>query len=293
MAVRAQVVREAWTANTTMRIAILSDIHGNRVALDAVLADARAQGVEQFWVIGDFSAIGPEPAAVLERVANLEGARFTRGNTDRYVVTGDGPPPDLDTVRANPQLIPTYAGIAASIGWTRGYLTAHGWLDWLERLPLEIRLTSADGIRILAVHASPGNDDGEGIHAGRSNAELSVLLDGCAADVIVVGHTHEPMVRRVDRRLVVNLGSVSNPRTADLRASYFVLEMTTDGIELEHRRVAYDHQAFMQSVRRSRHPAAEFILSYQRGEQPGREPHADHTALTSGEKLSLNALLVR
>ncbi|HSL71110.1 MAG TPA: metallophosphoesterase family protein [Longimicrobiales bacterium] len=275
-----------------MRIALVSDIHGNLIALDAVLADAHALGVEQFWFIGDFSAIGPEPATVLDRVTGLSNARFTRGNTDRYVVTGDRPPPDLDTVRSNPALITTYAGIAASLAWTRGFLTASGWLDWLARLPLDIRLTTPEGIRILAVHAAPGSDDGEGIHPGRSNAELAQLIADSDADVIFVGHTHQAMIRRVGRVPVVNLGSVSNPRSDDLRASYVLLDITASGVEFVHRRVPYDHGAFSESVYRSRHPAVEFILSYQRGEQSGREPHADDTPFRLGEPVRVAAAAI-
>ena len=70
-----------------------------------------------------------------------------------HVVTGDGPPPDLAAVRADPALIPTYAAIAASFAWTRGYLTGRGWLEWLARLPLEHHLTTPSGVRVLAVHA--------------------------------------------------------------------------------------------------------------------------------------------
>jgi putative phosphoesterase len=265
-----------------MRIALISDIHGNLVALDAVLADAFAVGVDAFWFVGDFSAIGPEPVTVLDRVAGLPGARFTRGNTDRYIVTGEAPLPTLDTVRSDPALIPTYAGIAASLGWTRGYVTACGWFDWLERLPLEMRL-AADGVRILAVHAAPGTDDGEGVHPGRSNAELRAILAEADADIVLVGHTHEPMIRRVDHVLLVNLGAVSNPRSPDLRACYVMLELTSTGVAFVHRRVPYDHTAFTESVSRSRHPAAEFILSFQRGERPGYPPHGDHTPLTPGQ----------
>jgi predicted phosphodiesterase len=271
-----------------MRIAVLSDIHGNIVALDAVLADARAAGVEQFWMIGDFAAIGPEPAAVLERVTGLGGAFYTRGNSDRYILTGEGPPPSLTTVQNDPALIPTYAGIAASIAWTRGFVTATGWLDWLADLPLEIRQTTPAGIRLLAIHASPGTDDGEGVHAGRSNAQLAELLATAEADIVLVGHTHEAMLRAVGPVLVVNIGSVSNPTFPDLRASYVVLEITSKGVELEHRRVNYDHSAFIERVHRSRHPGAEFILSYQRGERRVREPHRDHTPIVLGEKLVLS-----
>lgn len=268
-----------------VRIAVISDIHGNTIALDAVLADARSQGVDQYWFLGDHVAIGPEPVAVLDRIAALRDARHIRGNTDRYVVTGEGPPPSLDAVRANPALIPTYTLIAASFAWTRGYVTARGWFEWLEKLPLDIRLTAPDGTRVLAVHASPGTDDGEGVHPGRASSEIGALITGADADLVLVGHTHEPMLRRVDDVLVVNAGSVSNPRAPDLRACYVVLESTLAGTRVQHRRVAYDHDAFTETVRRSRHPAREFILGFQRGEHICRAPHRDQPALTPGESI--------
>ena len=271
-----------------VRIAIVSDIHGNMVALETVLADCRDSGVDEFWFIGDFAAIGPEPVSVLDRVTSLPKASFTRGNTDRYIVTGDRPPPDLATVRADPRLIERYANIAASFAWTAGIATASGWFDWLAGLPLDLRLATPDGTRILAVHASPGTDDGEGVHPGHGNEELARLIAGCDADVVFVGHTHEAMVRGVGSTLIVNLGSVSNPRAPDLRASYVLLDIAGTGIELELRRVSYDHAGFIEGVRRSRHPATEFILSHQRGELPAHAPHADHTVIKPGERIRVS-----
>jgi len=260
-----------------MTIALVADIHGNHAALDAVLCDARAQGVREFWFLGDFCAIGPEPSAVLERLEDLPGARFIRGNTDRYVVTGEGPPPHLPQVRADPELIPLFAAIAASMAWTRGYLAAVGRLDWLAGLPLETRSTTPEGVRILAVHASPGTDDGEGIHPGRSNTEVNALLEGSEADLVIIGHTHAPMARRVSLGWVVNPGSVGNPHGPDARASYAILEPSSDGVVVRHRRVPYDLKAFAEAVRRSSHPDAAFILSYIEGARPGPSPHPDHT----------------
>jgi putative phosphoesterase len=272
-----------------MRIAILADIHGNVIALDAVLDDARSAGAEQFWVIGDLCAIGPEPVRVLERLAEMDGVVLTRGNTDRYVVTGEGPPPTLEAVQRDPTLVATYAGIRESFAWTRGFLTAVGRLEALERLPLDFRFSAPTGHRILAVHASPGTDDGEGIHGGRSNAQIEALLAGADEDLILVGHTHEALVRRIGPRTVVNPGSVSNPRAPDLRASYLLLECNDDGMHLEHRRVAYDQGAFEDTIRASGHPAAEFILSHQRGEQPVRAPHADATPVRTGERIRIDS----
>lgn len=266
-----------------MRTAILSDVHGNRFALEAVLADAATLGVEEWWVLGDHCAIGPEPALVIERLAGLANARFTRGNTDRYVLTDETPSRDLEAVRERPDRIPSLVRIATSLAWTKGFVTATGWMRWLEDLPLELRHMLPNGIRILGVHASPGNDDGEGVHPGSSNAELRAYIDGAAADVLIVGHTHEPMVRRVDHALVVNLGSVSNPKAPDLRASYVIMEPTDTGLRLMHRRVAYDAAGFVEVVLRARHPAERFILSHQRGERLGRPPHQDHVPVVTGE----------
>lgn len=262
-----------------MRVGILADIHGNGIALDAVLADARSAGVDGWWILGDLAAIGPEPVPVLERLAGLGHVRVIRGNTDRYIVTGERPPPALDTVRERPELAEILAHVAASFAWTRGYVTACGWMDWLERLPVELRETAPSGRRILAVHASPGTDDGEGIHPACGNERIAMLLDGCNADVVFVAHTHEPMVRRVGDVVVANVGSVSNPFGEDRRASWVLLEMDASGMGFEHRRVAYDVAAFEDSVHRSRHPTADYILSFQRGARPARTPHPDHTPL--------------
>lgn len=221
---------------TPMRIALISDIHGNAIALDAVLADATAQGVEAYWFLGDHVAIGPQPGLVLDRLMQLSNTSFIRGNTDRYVVTGEAPPPGLPDVQADPSLVPLYAGLAASFAWTRGFVCAEGKLEWLAELPLDLQFTCADDTRVLAVHASPGNDDGEGIHPGRSNGEIEQLVSGVAADLIFIGHTHEAMVRRIGAQMVVNPGSVSNPHAPDLRASYVILDRTGAGTSFSHRK---------------------------------------------------------
>ena len=89
-----------------MRIAILSDIHGNSIALDAVLGDLeRRGGADQHWLLGDLVAMGPDPIGVLERITALPNASFVRGNTDRYLVTGERPPPTIEAAVGDPELI--------------------------------------------------------------------------------------------------------------------------------------------------------------------------------------------
>ncbi|MBO0781240.1 MAG: metallophosphoesterase family protein, partial [Ktedonobacteraceae bacterium] len=212
-----------------MRIAILSDIHGNPIALEAVLADIRAQGgVDAYWVLGDFSALGYDPVTPLQRVADLPNARFVRGNTDRYAVTGELPIP-MEKIQEDPALFLQSFEVIRSFAWTRGYVTAAGWLDWLTELPLEQRLVLPDGTRLLGVHASPGKDDGQGIQPQHSDDEVEQALAGCEADLVIVGHTHIPLDRQVGSVRVVNLGSVSNPVTAGLQATYILLDADSSG----------------------------------------------------------------
>jgi predicted phosphodiesterase len=246
-----------------MNIALLSDIHGNSIALDAVLADVQARGgVDGYWVLGDLVALGHDPVGVLERLTALPNVQYVRGNTDRYVTTGDRPPPTLADAAADPGLIATVVEIAGTFAWTQGALTASGWLDWLQRLPLELRVALPDGTHVLGVHASPGRDDGMGIAPEMPDDVIQACLQECTADLVCVGHTHRSMNRQVSQWHVVNLGSVSNPPTGERRASYALLRATEAGYRLEHCLVEYDRQAVINTLERMRHPGAAFIIKH-------------------------------
>src|SRR5687767_7028457 len=180
-----------------MRLAIFSDIHGNSIALDAVLQDIAAQGgVDAYWILGDFCSQGHDPAGVLERVTLLLNPRFIRGNTDRYTASGTLPPPSLDDAVKDPVLLPVVVEIAEAFAWTRGCLSRGGWLDWLEHLPLEQRLMLPDGTRMLAVHATPQNDTMV-MHPRHTDADFDAAFGGCEADLILYGHIHWPFERQV------------------------------------------------------------------------------------------------
>ena len=170
-----------------------------------------------------------------------------------------------------------FAAVERSFSWTRGALASGGWLDWLAELPLDVRTELDDGTRLLGVHASPGRDDGAGITPHRPDDELRAALDGANADIVFAGHTHQPTDRTIENVRAVNGGSVSNPVTDDLRASYVIVDADRDDHRLEHRRVAYDVDAFLEQVVRSGHPEADYISSFQRGEQfryPANRPGA-------------------
>jgi predicted phosphodiesterase len=265
-----------------VRLAVLSDVHGNRIALEAVVADGRDQGVDGWWALGDLVAVGPDPVDTLELLANLDDLVATRGNTDRYTLTGDRPPPHPEDVIADPGLLGLFTAVESSFSWTRGALASHGWLPWLEELPLDTREELADGTRLLGVHASPGRDDGPGITPHRPAGELQADLAGAGADIVVAGHTHQPTDRRVGGVRAVNAGSVSNPITDDLRAGYVIVHADRHGHRVEHRRVAYDRDAFLRRVGESGHPQHDFIASFQRGEQVRHPSQRAGAPVTAG-----------
>ena len=250
-----------------MRIAIFSDIHGNLQALEAVLDDIESRGgADRYLIPGDLVAVGPDPVGVLERLGSLDNALFTRGNTDRLVTTEDRSPPPGEDVHADPKLLDAWRENERSIAWTEEAVAASGRLDWLSRIPLEHREILPDGTRLLAVHASPGTDEGHGLRPHLSADELEQAFSRCDADLVFVGHTHWQMEVVVNGARIVNLGSLSNPQPPDLRASYVILSTVESGYEVEPIRVEYDRAATIRALHDRRHPSADFISAQLRGE---------------------------
>lgn len=230
-----------------------------------MLDDVHSLKPDLYLVLGDI-VDGHAPAKSLEMVAQLPNVKCILGNTDRYVITGIGPPElAAANVQQRPELLPKFQQTTASFAWTKGSLTATGWYDYLAALPLNERIALPDGRTLLAEHASPGFADGPGIAPFTTDAELAKLLDECDADIVCVGHTHMLFTRMWRNVQIINPGSISNPIAPDLRASYAVLDATADGLSGTHRRVAYDHEAVIAAVRQSEHPAADFIIDHQRG----------------------------
>ena len=251
------------------KFALLSDIHGNSLALSAVLADIAAQGgVDKTLILGDLVAIGPDPVGVMRQLDQLPNTQTIRGNTDRYSFLGDLPFPDEEDVQKDWSQLKLHVQIARSFAWTQGAITMYNpsWFDWFSALPVELRLTLPDGTRLLGVHASPGTDDGKGIRPGYTPAEWDELLADCEADLLCVGHTHWVMDEQIAGIHVVNLGSVSNPLMPDRRASYVILQADENGYTIQHRRVDYDHSAVIAQAEKLRHPSADYIRALLSGE---------------------------
>lgn len=251
-----------------MRLGIIADIHGNDVALRAVLKDADQFEVDRWWALGDLVLFGPRPAEVLELLRGLPGISMLRGNTDRYVLTGEQPAPHATAAdaAASPDLVERYAAMSAGIGWTRGALDQAGLLADLTTLPTQLRLQLPGGFTLLGVHASPQADDGPGIEPASPEEQLSPLFAGCDADLVVGGHTHRVTDRLVAGIRVLNPGSVGMPHTPGI-TSWLLLEDDGHTLTVTQRSVPFDVPAVVDDLQRRRHPNGPFISSILTGQR--------------------------
>ena len=184
-----------------MRIAVFSDTHGNPIALDAVLADiADSGGVDAHWFVGDAAMIGLDPVGTVERLVGLPGLVAVRGNGDRRLATDPAVVREI-TARVIASIddageASIWRQVLADSEWTREALREAGLYEWVAALPLEQRLTLPDGTRVLLVHASPGTDEGPGIHAAQSDDELGEILAGGGRPRLRRPHPHAPGLLR-------------------------------------------------------------------------------------------------
>ena len=215
-----------------MRIAVLSDIHGNLEALEAVLADAGRSAADELYSLGDIVGYGPSPAACVEIVRRRAAVSLT-GNHDAAVV-GRTP---LDEFNE-------FARWA--VNWTMSHLDP-GQAEYLRSLPYAHRTPD-----LVLVHASP--IEPERWHYIHGMADVDECFAAFEERLCFVGHSHRPGVyaigedRSVARhggrerirpglRYLVNAGSVGQPRDRDPRASYVIYDGSKGRIEV--RRVAY------------------------------------------------------
>jgi predicted phosphodiesterase len=207
-------------------IALLYDVHGNRRALEAVLADARAQGTDRWVLGGDYCLFGPEPEATLELLRTLAPAMWIRGNGERWT--------------AQPDAAPDNPVVPAAIAACRELLgdDAVAELGGLPEQGVDEQTRYVHGSPVSDVRSFfpvPGDDEQE-------------LLDGVSEPRLVFGHTHLPF-RRISAFggiELVNPGSVGLPFDGDRRAAYALVHPDR---RVEHRRVPYDHDAAAARVR--------------------------------------------
>ena len=188
-----------------MRVLVISDVHGNLAALEAVLAEPHDAVV----CLGDLVGYGPEPGACARRI-RIEAGLVLQGNHDRAL--GEGVPPRC---RAEFEWL---AEALAPVGRTQLEPGERAWLAGLPRMATR----EYDGLRCLLVHATPR--DPLYRYLGSDGAEWAREIGTLDADTVLVGHTHLQFELTAAGRHVINPGSVGQPKDGDPRAAYAVLE---------------------------------------------------------------------
>jgi predicted phosphodiesterase len=227
-----------------MRVAIVSDIHGNRRAFQAVLADLRQVAPDLVLHGGDLASGGIHPADIIDQVRSL-GWPGVRGNTDEMLWA---PERLAEFAAAQPKVAALLARVQETIPATLASIGEER-LRWLEGLP---SLCSEPGFSL--VHASP-DDLWRAPMPDASDEELRSTYASLHAPIVVYGHIHRPYLRRLQGMTVANTGSVSQSYDGDTRASYLVI----DGESITIRRVEYDVESEAKELLRSGLPHADWL----------------------------------
>lgn len=232
-----------------MRIAIISDIHGNLTALEAVMADLRRQKPDIVFHGGDLAVAGCNPAEVVDCIAEA-GWAGVMGNTDEMLWDDSG----LRAMEAtSPKLKPLLTTLEQFAGATKAAIGDQR-IDWLRRLPAELRHEN-----IVLLHAGPGNL----WSAPMDSADDQAFIDtySCLkAGTVVYCHIHRPFIRKAGEMTICNCGSVGSPYDGDPRASYLLIDDGKPAIC----RVAYDIEKEVGRLMASDHPQKEWIAQIRR-----------------------------
>ena len=224
-----------------MKLAVLGDVHGNVVALEAALADAKKHKPDRYVVTGDLVMNGPRPAEVIDRLHKLDaaGTVIVQGNTDIAVA-------DFDFAAAFPGLEAVPSSQRAAAEWAHEKLSDDQ-LDYLRHLPSERRLWNDDTM-VLVCHGSPGSQT-NGLPADLDPSVTVERVTRTDARVILCGHTHVADVRELGRRLIVNPGSCGYAFDGTPTANWALLTLDGDGEpSAELYRPSYDAQAAADEV---------------------------------------------
>ncbi|GAB4540966.1 MAG: metallophosphoesterase family protein [Anaerolineae bacterium] len=227
-----------------VRVALIGDVHANLPALEAVLAHASQQGVQETWHVGDFVGYGAFPDEVVRRLQG-EAVISIVGNYDlkvlRFKKKGDK---WRKSKRPEKWL---------AFKWAYENLSEES-RQHLRSLPQEVRLDVA-GRRVLLTHGSPASNE-EHLTPETPEERLRELAHMAHADVVICGHSHYPFTRQVDGVWFINTGSVGRPDDGDPRAAYAVLHLEPEGLVAHHYRLEYDVSQAVAAIRRNGLPEA-------------------------------------
>lgn len=250
-----------------MRLAILSDIHGNLIAFEAALADMESQGsFDYIFILGDLAAFGTRPAECVQRVRQMIEARDEKqvrvigGNTDRYLVNGERMkiPPAKDEAGFQ-RRIASYSERDQVLNWNMAQLS---WEDYEFLAKIngrEIYHHIPDFGAVLGFHAVPGDDEGMALRPDSSEEEARDSLLDREGRIALTGHTHVQVDRDLSPWRVINPGSIGMSFSQPGRAEWAVLIIENGKAQVDMRSPAYDIEAAIADAHAVGYPVPSMI----------------------------------
>ncbi|MCM1338312.1 MAG: metallophosphatase family protein [Muribaculaceae bacterium] len=216
-----------------MRIAVLSDLHANAQALEAVVTDLITQGCEHVFCLGDLALAGPQPKDVVDYVMSQDGTwTVIQGNTDKMIAQY-GPEVMAFLEAQYPVMANALADDVQQLDDSQR--------AYLSNLPPMLSL-DVDGCSVLLVHGSPRANN-EDILPEMPLEVIEEIIESTQEKLILCGHTHVPCGYQTNSgQTVVNVGSVGRPMTADPKACYAIIDFSQGSFEVRHRFVTYNNQ---------------------------------------------------
>lgn len=213
-----------------MRVAIISDIHGNFQALEAVLEDMKTKQCTKVFCLGDLAMAGPQPRMLIEFVSKQKNWVVIQGNTDKMIA--EFTPKLFEEVHSN---FPVMANALAD----DVNIIEEDKKDYLRHLPAQKEL-EIEGVKVLLVHGSPRRNN-EDILPDMPLKKVEKIISGTNADVIFCGHTHIPCGYQTNsKQTVVNVGSVGRPMHGEPKACYVIADFENREFSIEHRFINYN-----------------------------------------------------
>lgn len=214
-----------------MRVAVLSDIHANVLALEAVMKDVIEQKCDHVFCLGDLALAGPQPKEVVDYVMQQDSWTVIQGNTDKMIAQY-GP----DVMEFLEEQYPVMANAIAD----DVTLLSDDYRAYLNELPPMLQ-TSIEDCSVLLVHGSPRANN-EDILPNMPLEKIEEIISGTNESLILCGHTHIPCGYQTHtKQTVVNVGSVGRPMTQEPKACYAIVDFNMGAFEVNHRFVDYDN----------------------------------------------------
>jgi putative phosphoesterase len=225
-----------------MKVALISDVHANLPALEAVLAHVNEQSIDTVWNLGDLVGFGAYPDEVVQLLRS-ECVLATSGEYDRRVLRFQRKQDKWRRKRPKVEYV--------ALRWAHDHLSKKS-RKYLRFLSREERVT-VKGHRILLTHGCPDRSK-KPVDADTAEKELRKLAQEAEADIVLCGHSHLPLARQADDVWFVNPGSAGMGSGGDPRVSYCVLEISAEELEVQPFRIDYDVDRLVAALRKEKLP---------------------------------------